>query len=120
MARNGGDAGVAGMVGDHDRPKAPKRRNLLGIKPRRAVQSGNKDEGRLSGDSAGTAAFLFHQDERKPSGLLNLMAPHKVDFRALQPMFRAPKARADSTTTRRTPFYPWVTKPGFDARHDPN
>jgi len=44
LARNGGDAGVAGMVGDHDRPKAPKRRNLLGIKPRRAVQPGNKDD----------------------------------------------------------------------------
>jgi hypothetical protein len=48
-AGNGGDAGVAGVVGDRDRPKAPERWNLLGVKPRRAIQSGNKDDGEAIG-----------------------------------------------------------------------
>ena len=30
---------VAGVVGDHDRPEPPQRRDLLGIEPRRAGQT---------------------------------------------------------------------------------
>jgi hypothetical protein len=35
---------VAGMVGDHDRSESPERGNLVGIEPRRAVQTGDEDD----------------------------------------------------------------------------
>jgi hypothetical protein len=50
---DGGDAGVAGVVGHHDRAKAPQRRNLLGIEPRRAIEPGNQDDRQAIGGIGG-------------------------------------------------------------------
>jgi hypothetical protein len=34
------------MVGDHNRPKSPERRDLLGVEPGRAVQAWDEDGGK--------------------------------------------------------------------------
>src|ERR1700753_2002513 len=75
--------------------------------------------GKLSMESVTTMPRLFHSDDKKESAPLSLMQQRMVDFRAFEPMFPAPEARADPTLARHSPFHPWVPKPGFDARRDP-
>ena len=41
------DRVVAGVIGDRHRTKPPQRRNLLGIKPCRAVKPGNQNDGQI-------------------------------------------------------------------------
>jgi hypothetical protein len=47
--RNRIHARIARMVGDLDRPESPQRGDLLGIKPRRAVEPRDEDDGQRLG-----------------------------------------------------------------------